>query len=96
MVDAAVFLADKRPEYSIVNESAGAQGISAQTENFQIGEPVVGMSLSSLCPIRFMELTHPFDGSVRSGNAGKVEKTGKTVEVNLPVRSSLMMAGEPR
>ena len=96
MVDASVFPADKRPQYCIVNEYTGAQGISAHTENFRFGEPVVGLSLLSPCPIRFIELTHPFDGSVRSGKAGKAEKTGKRVEVNLPGRSLLVMTGESR
>lgn len=96
MVDAHVFEPDKHPQYCIVNEYVGAQGISAHTENFQFGEPVVGLSLLSACPIRFIELTRPFDGSVRSGKAGKAEKTGKKVDVQLPGRSLLAMRGESR
>jgi len=96
MVDARVFPSDKRPQYCIVNEYTGAQGISAHTENFQFGEPVVGLSLLLACPIRFIELTRPFDGSVRSGKAGKADKTGKKVDVQLPGRSLLVMRGESR
>ena len=96
MVDASIFPADKRPQYCIVNEYTGAQGISAHTENFQFGEPVVGLSLLSACPIRFIELTQPLDGSVRSGKAGKAERTGKKVDVHLPGRSLLVMSGESR
>lgn len=96
MVDARVFPSDKRPQYCIINEYTGAQGISAHTENFQFEEPVVGLSLLSTCPIRFIELTRPFDGSVRSGKAGKADKTGKEVDVELPGRSLLVMNGESR
>lgn len=96
MVDAFVFPTDQRPQYCIVNEYTGTQGISAHTENFQFGEPVVGLSLLSPCPIRFIELTQPYDGSVRSGKAGKAEKTGKKIDVPLPGRSLLVMRGGSR
>ena len=96
MVDAHVFPYNQKPQYCIVNEYTENVGISAHTENFQFGEPVVGLSMLSACPIRFQELTEPFDGSVRSGKAGKAEKTGKKVDVKLPRRSLLVMRGESR
>ena len=96
MVDENIFLGNQRPQYCIVNEYTANLGISAHTENFQFGEPVVGLSLLSACPIRFHELTKPFDGSVRSGEAGKAEKTGIKVDVDMPGRSLLVMKGESR
>ena len=96
MMDAHLFPNDQRPQYCIVNEYTNNLGISAHTENFQFGEPVVGLSLLSTCPIRFHELTEPYDGSVRSGKAGKAEKTGRKVDINLPGRSLLVMRGESR
>ncbi|KAL8785957.1 MAG: hypothetical protein Q9195_008421 [Heterodermia aff. obscurata] len=96
MVDMGIFQEDKKPQYCIVNEYTGNLGISAHTENFQFGEPVVGLSLLSSCPIRFHELARPFDGSVRSGQAAKAERTGKVVDVQLPGRSLLVMSGESR
>lgn len=96
MVDADIFPNDQRPQYCIVNEYTANLGISAHTENFQFGEPVVGLSLLSPCPIRFYELTKPFDGSVRSGKAGKAEKTGRKEDVQMPGRSLLVMRGESR
>ncbi|KAL8946974.1 MAG: hypothetical protein Q9222_006693 [Ikaeria aurantiellina] len=96
MVDANVFKDDQRPQYCIVNEYTGALGISAHTENFQFGEPVVGLSLSSSGPIRFYELTKPFDGSVRSGKAAKAQGTGRVVDVPLSRRSLLAMTGPSR
>lgn len=96
MVDANVFANDQRPQYCIVNEYTGNLGISAHTENFQFAEPVVGLSLLSPCPIRFLELTKPYDGSVRSGKAGKASKSGKMVDVQMPGRSLLVMRGESR
>ncbi|KAF6236330.1 hypothetical protein HO173_005421 [Letharia columbiana] len=96
MVDAHVFHNYQRPQYCIVNEYTDSLGISAHTENFQFGEPVVGLSLLSACPIRFHELTEPFDGSVRSGKAGKAKKTGRKVDVNMPGKSLLVMRGESR
>lgn len=96
MIEAQILPSDQIPQYCIVNEYTGNQGISAHTENFQFGEPVVGLSLLSACPIRFHELTKPFDGSVRSGKAGKAEKTGKREDVWLPRRSLMVMKGESR
>ena len=96
MVEASIFPADRKPQYCIVNEYIGSQGISAHTENFKFGEPVVGLSLLSPSSIRFHELTRPFDGSVRSGKAGKAEKSGKIVDVQLPGKSLLVMKGESR
>ena len=96
MVDAQIFPNSQRPQYCIVNEYTKSLGISAHTENFQFGEPVVGLSLLSACPIRFHELTEPYDGSVRSGKAVKAEKTGRQFDVNLPGRSLLVMRGESR
>ena len=95
-VDRGVYPDKQRPQYCIVNEYTGDLGISAHTENFQFGEPVVGLSLLSPCSIRFTELTRPFDGSVRSGKAGKAEKTGSKIDVNLPGRSLLVMRGDSR
>ncbi|KAL8690640.1 MAG: hypothetical protein Q9218_003954 [Villophora microphyllina] len=86
----------QRPQYCIVNEYTGNLGISAHTENFQFAEPVVGLSLSSSCPIRFHELAEPFDGSVRSGKAAKACKTGRVVDVEMPPRSLLVMNGPSR
>lgn len=96
MVDAHIFPHNQRPQYCIINEYTRNLGISAHTENFQFGEPVVGLSLLSACPIRFHELTKPFDGSVRSGKAGKAEKTGRKIDVIMPGRSLLVMRGESR
>ena len=96
MVEKGIFQRGKEPQYCIVNEYTGSLGISAHTENFQFREPVVGLSLLSSCPIRFHELVEPFDGSVRSGKAGRAEKTGRRVDVYLPGRSLLVMNGESR
>ncbi|CAF9940177.1 MAG: hypothetical protein HETSPECPRED_002190 [Heterodermia speciosa] len=96
MVDVGIFQGDRKPQYCIVNEYTENLGIAAHTENFQFGEPVVGLSLLSSCPIRFHELKRAFDGSVRSGKAAKAERTGKVVDVQLPGRSLLVMTGESR
>ncbi|MCJ1456917.1 hypothetical protein MMC28_007283 [Mycoblastus sanguinarius] len=96
MVDASMFSDNQRPQYCIVNEYTGNMGIAAHTENFQFGEPVVGLSLLSDCPIRFHELARPSDGSVRSGKAGKAEKTGRKLDVFVSGRSLLVMRGESR
>ena len=96
MVNARIFQDDQRPQYCIFNEYIGNPGISAHTENFQFGEPVVGLSLLSACPIRFHDLTEPYDGSVRSGKAGKASKTGKVLDVVIPKRSLLVMRSESR
>ena len=96
MVDRDIYNHDQRPQYCIVSEYTGTLGISAHTENFQFGEPVVGLSLGSSCPIRFHELTEPFDGSVRSGKAAKATKTGRVEDVQMPPRSLLVMNGLSR
>lgn len=96
MVTSGIFERNKKPQYCIVNEYTGNLGISAHTENFQFGEPVVGLSLLSSCPIRFRELAKAFDGSVRSGKAAKAERTGRVVDVQLPRRSLMVMKGESR
>ena len=96
MVDAKVYRDNQRPQFCIVNEYKENLGISAHTENFQFEEPVVGLSLLSACPIRFHELTKPYDGSVRSGKAGKAEKTGRREDILMPGRSLLVMRGESR
>lgn len=96
MIDVNVFPDSQRPQYCIVNEYTSNLGISAHTENFQFGEPVVGLSLLSACPIRFHELTEPYDGSVRSGKAGKAAKTGRVVDVQMPGKSLMVMRGESR
>lgn len=96
MVALDVYDDKRRPEYCIVNEYTGDLGISAHTENFRFGEPVVGLSLLSSCPIRFHELESPFDGSVRSGKAAQAQKTGRVVDVHLPSKSLLVMNGPSR
>ncbi|KAL8803500.1 MAG: hypothetical protein Q9200_006180 [Gallowayella weberi] len=96
MVDSKIYMDGQKPHYCIVNEYTKKLGISAHTENFQFGEPVVGLSLLSPCPIRFHELVEPFDGSVRSGKAAKAEKTGRVVDIQLPPRSLLVMKGLSR
>ena len=95
MMDAHIFPEDQ-PQFCIVNEYTDNLGISAHTENFQFAEPVVGLSLLSACPIRFSELKEPFDGSVRSGKAAQAEKTGRKADLNMPVRSLLVMKSESR
>ncbi|KAL8667975.1 MAG: hypothetical protein Q9168_007156 [Polycauliona sp. 1 TL-2023] len=96
MVASNIYDDEQRPQYCIVNEYTGHLGISAHTENFQFGEPVVGLSLLSPCHIRFHELATPFDGSVRSGKAAKAEKTGRVVDVHLPSKSLVVMTGPSR
>ncbi|KAL8957648.1 MAG: hypothetical protein Q9183_006000 [Haloplaca sp. 2 TL-2023] len=96
MVDHNIYNHNQRPQYCIVNEYTDTLGISAHTENFQFGEPVVGLSLGSACPIRFHEWTEAFDGSVRSGKAAKATKTGRVEDVEMPSRSLLVMKGISR
>lgn len=91
-----VFPLMQRPQYCIVNEYTGTTGISAHIENVSFAEPVVGLSLLQACPMRFVELTKPDGGSVRSGKAAKAEKTGRKVEVHLPARSLMVMRGDSR
>ncbi|KAL8828958.1 MAG: hypothetical protein Q9170_006378 [Blastenia crenularia] len=96
LIDRRVYEDGQRPQYCIVNEYTGNLGISAHTENFQFGEPVVGLSLLSGCPIRFHELAVPSNGSVRSGKAARARKTGRVADVQLPPRSLLVMNGPSR
>lgn len=96
MVSTGVFASTQIPQYCIINEYTGHNGISAHTESFQFAEPVVGLSLLSACPIRFHELTQPFDGSVRSGKAAKAERTGRREDVLMPGRCLMVMRGESR
>ncbi|KAI4182853.1 MAG: hypothetical protein L6R41_005749 [Letrouitia leprolyta] len=95
-LDTSVYSHEQRPQYCIVNEYAGALGISAHTENFQFGEPVVGLSLLSASAIRFHEMVGAYDGSVRSGKAAQAQKTGKVLDIQLPSRSLLVMNGPSR
>lgn len=96
LVACGVVRAEAPPTYCIVNEYREDQGISAHTENFSFDEPVVGLSLLAACPMRFRELERPYDGSVRSGKAGRAPRTGRVVDVRLPARSLLVMRGEAR
>ncbi|KAL9599106.1 MAG: hypothetical protein Q9219_004064 [cf. Caloplaca sp. 3 TL-2023] len=96
LVDGQIFQNGQRPQYCIVNEYTGKLGISAHTENFQFGEPVVGLSLLSACAMRFHELAERFDGSVRSGKAARARKTGRVVDLQLPSRSLVVMTGPSR
>jgi alkylated DNA repair dioxygenase AlkB len=95
-VTRGIFPQNQRPQYCIVNEYTGAQGISAHVENFSFAEPVVGLSL--LCPVsmRFHEMVAPDGGSVRSGKAAQAAKTGRKADVVLPGRSLCVMRGESR
>lgn len=95
-VDTHVYEIERRPQYCIINEYTGNLGISAHTENFQFGEPVVGLSLLSASAIRFHEMVEAYDGSVRSGRAAQAQKTGKVLDVQLPSRSLLVMKGPSR
>lgn len=87
---------DAKPTYCIVNAYDPGQGISAHVENFRFGEPVVGLTLSAGDHMRFHELVSEDDGSVRSGKAGKAERTGKKVDVWLERRGLVVMRGESR
>lgn len=95
-VTAGIFEEGKRPQFCIVNEYTGSQGISAHVENFSFAEPVVGLSLLSPVHMRFHEMTRPDGGSVRSGKAATAPKTGKREDVLLPGRSLCIMRGEAR
>ena len=96
MVEHKVFDEDHKPEYCIVNEYRGSQGISAHIENFKFDEPVCGLSLGHGDWMRFHELVNTDDGSVRSGKAAKAQRTGRKVDVWLPPRSLLIMRGLSR
>ena len=96
MVSHGIYTISSRPEYSIVNEYKGSQGISAHVENFRFKSPVCGLTLCNGDFMRFRELTETDDGSVRSGKAAKATRTGKSVDIWMPRRSLLVMAGESR
>jgi alkylated DNA repair protein alkB family protein 8 len=95
-VSSGVFVANTIPRYCIVNEYVSSQGISPHVENFQFGEPVVGLSLLSPVTMRFHEMVKPNGGSVRSGKAALAEKTGRKIDVTLRGRSLCVMRGESR
>lgn len=96
MGDREIYRPGKKPQYCIVNRYVGNLGISAHTENFTFGQPVVGLSLLDSCSMRFHELVVPDGGSVRSGKAQKAARTGKFVDVVLPGRSLLVMNDDSR
>jgi alkylated DNA repair dioxygenase AlkB len=96
MIEYSIYTDLSRPEYCIVNEYKGSQGISAHVENFRFKSPVCGLTLCNGDYMRFRELTKPDDGSVRSGKALKAERTGKVVDVWMPRRSLIFMSGEAR
>lgn len=91
-----VFEKGKRPQYCIINEYTGSLGISAHVENFAFGEPVVGLSLLCDVNMRFHELVREEEGSVRSGKAGKCERTGRREDVLLVGRGLCFMRGKCR
>jgi len=96
MVSHGLYASDARPGYCIVNDYAAGQGISAHVENFRFGEPVVGLSLAGGDYMRFHELVGEDDGSVRSGKAGKAERTGRKVDVWLERGGLVVMRSEAR
>ena len=96
MVSSGLYEAGARPEFCIVNEYIGSQGISAHVENFRFAEPVCALTLGDGDFMRFHELRSEKDGSVRTGKAGLAEKTGRRADVFLPGRSLVVMRGEAR
>lgn len=99
MVTRELYSRSNPPEFCIVNEYRDDQGISAHVENFRFVSPVCGLTLGDADSIRFHELRKPDDGSVRTGGAGRASqelRTGKRVDVRLPRRSLLVMAGDAR
>ena len=86
----------KRPEYCIVNEYVGNNGISAHVENFRFDEPVCALTLGNGDWMRFHELAEEHDGSVRSGGAREAPRTGKREDVWLPGRGLVLMGGQSR
>lgn len=95
-VDHEVYALDCIPEFCIVNEYLGSQGISAHTENFSFAAPVVGLSLGSPDSMRFHEMQIAYNGSVRSGKAGQAPYTGLKVDIMMPARSLMIMRGPSR
>ena len=96
MREKGLYTPNQTPEFCIVNEYRGDQGISAHVENFRFDEPVIALSLGDGDFMRFHELTKPDGGSVRSGKAQKAEKTGRREDFWLPGRSLLIMKGDSR
>jgi len=96
MTAQGIYSPEQTPQYCIVNHYTGTLGISAHTENFSFGQPVVGLSLLSECPMRFHELVVPDGGSVRSGKAQRARRTGRRIDVMLPGRSLVVMRDEAR
>lgn len=96
MVSLGLYLSTSKPTYCIVNSYTAGQGISAHVENFRFDEPVVGLTLGAGDHMRFRELVAEDDGSVRSGKAGKAERTGRKVDVWLDRRGLVVMRGEAR
>ena len=96
MASHGLYSPDQKPEYIIVNEYLARHGISAHIENFRFDEPVCGLTLGDGDHLRFHELVEPDDGSVRTGEAAKAERTGRKVDVWMPSRSLLVMKGEGR
>lgn len=84
------------PQYCIVNEYKDRQGISAHVENFRFKSPVCGLTLGQGDWMRFHELVHADDGSVRSGKASQAKRTGHVVDAWMPRRSLMVMEGEAR
>lgn len=56
----------------------------------------MGLSLLSPVNMRFHELRRPDDGSVRSGKAGRAERTGRSTDVRLRGRGVVVMSGPSR
>lgn len=96
MIDAGLYNPSDRPRYCIVNEYRSGQGISAHIENFRFGEPVCSLTLAGEDSMRFSELRHADDGSVRSGKASSADRTGKRHDVSLARRSLVVLSGSAR
>lgn len=95
-IAAGIYEPDALPEYCIVNEYKSSQGISAHVESVTFDEPVCSLTLSSGCYMKFHELEHDHDGSVRSGKSRLVKRTGRGYETWLEGRSLLVLRGEAR
>ncbi|KAJ9656756.1 hypothetical protein H2198_004760 [Neophaeococcomyces mojaviensis] len=96
MIGRNLYTSKSKPEFCIVNEYRGNQGISAHVENFRFKSPVCALTLSQGDFMRFHELVEADDGSVRSGKASLASRTGRVKDVWMPRRSLLTMAGEAR
>ena len=91
-----LYRVEGKPEFCIVNEYVGSQGISAHVENFRFGEPVCALTLRKGDFMQFHKLSVADDGSVRSGKAAQARRSGERREVWLPTRSLLVMKGAAR